>query len=538
MNSKFHAAEKYFFLVVIGINLVPVLSGKFFPTLDGAAHLYNSQLINSLLIDDGATLGMFFGINEEPVPNWTGHIILSLFNSFLPSFIAEKILLLFYLIGLPLAFRRLIDAISPNHKLVSYLVFPFTYSAVLYLGFYNFSIAIVFLFVTLNYWIRLENKTISFKNCLTLFTLITLTYFSHIFVFGILVFLIGLYICYEGIVQLITDFKKVKLILINSLRSSGLLLISSLLPLLLFYLYFSTRSNSGESIYLDPSLLVEWIKEVRPTIALNETIEKVYTKKIFLALLVLTIIALFLRIYRVVSAQKSTANFRTIIKTGLNRTDFWLLASVVMLLLYFYLPDSNGSAGYVSVRLVLLFFLFYILWLSSQKFPIWIGILSIGIALYCSFGLNHYYLSATKSLTIVAQDCINASKYIKPNTVVLPLNYSDNWLHGHFSNYLGVDKPIVILENYESDTGYFPIIWKDASIPRTLLGNTSQTELSCLKWKSNDLNPSHVIDYVFILGNNDTKTDSCSQSIQVILDISYRLVYRSDHCKLYELKND
>ncbi len=538
MNSKFHAAEKYFFLVVIGINLVPVLSGKFFPTLDGAAHLYNSQLINSLLIDDGATLGMFFGINEEPVPNWTGHIILSLFNSFLPSFIAEKILLLFYLIGLPLAFRRLIDATSPNHKLVSYLVFPFTYSAVFYLGFYNFSIAIVFLFIALNYWIRLENKTISFKNCLTLFTLITLTYFSHIFVFGILVFLIGLYICYEGIVQLITDFKKVNLILINSLRSSGLLLISSLLPLLLFYLYFSTRSNSGESIYLDPSLLVEWIKEVRPTIALNETIEKVYTKKIFLALLVLTIIALFLRIYRVVSAQKSTANFRTIIKTGLNRTDFWLLASVVMLLLYFYLPDSNGSAGYVSVRLALLFFLFYILWLSSQKFPIWIGILSIGIALYCSFGLNHYYLSATKSLTIVAQDCINASKYIKPNTVVLPLNYSDNWLHGHFSNYLGVDKPIVILENYESDTGYFPIIWKDASIPHTLLGNTSQTELSCLKWKSNDLNPSHVIDYVFILGNNDTKTDSCSQSIPVILDISYRLVYRSDHCKLYELKND
>jgi len=38
---------------------------------------------------------------------------------------------------------------------------------------------------------------------------------------------------------------------------------------------------------------------------------------------------------------------------------------------------------------------------------------------------------------------------LQRSCVVLPINYSDNWLSGHFSNYLAIDKPIIVLENMD-----------------------------------------------------------------------------------------
>ena len=102
---KIDKIEKWIFLLMTGINLFPVLIFKFFPTMDGAAHLYNSNLIGSLLFESNPQLNSFFCFNPEPVPNWTGHLFLSVFNCFLPAFIAEKVLLIFYFIGLPYAFR-------------------------------------------------------------------------------------------------------------------------------------------------------------------------------------------------------------------------------------------------------------------------------------------------------------------------------------------------------------------------------------------------------------------------------------------------
>ena len=230
--------------------------------------------------------------------------------------------------------------------------------------------------------------------------------------------------------------------------------------------------------------------------------------------------------------------FLSIIKNTITVSDVWLFASLVILFLYFKLPDSDGSAGYVSVRLGLLFFLFLIIWFSTQNFQKWFSLLIITVVLYCNFKLNSYYITATNDLNDVAKECNNASEYILPNSIVLPINYSDNWLYAHFSNYLSVDKPMIILENYECGTGYFPLKWNEASIPNTLLGSTPSNKLSCLQWKSNAQNPTRPIDYVFVLGNMDAKADSCNQEIKQILSDNYSLTYHTDNCKLYQLKSN
>jgi hypothetical protein len=530
-NNKINSIEKYFFLLITGLNLIPILSGKFFPTLDGPAHLYNSQLINSLLFEGNKLLSDFFSFTHEPVPNWTGHIILSFFNLFLPAFVAEKVLLLFYMIGLPLSFRALLKTIYPSNNLFSYLIFPFTYSFVFFLGFYNFSIALVFMLITLNYWIKHEDNLSSIKNMVILSLLTTLTYFSHIFVFGILIIIIGLYILMKGTIKIFDDSTLKKEILVYSFRKLRILLISSFIPLVLFVYYFYLRSNSGNNIFLSHSELIDWLKNIRPIIALNSLVEEVYTKKIFYIISSICIIALYNRINEIHLNTKFS--FKNVIRIS----DVWLFASIAILFLYFKLPDSDGSAGYVTVRLGLLFFIFLIIWLSTQNLKKWYSLLVVAAVLYCHFKLNVYYTSATKGLNKVAIECNNASNHILPNSIVLPLNYSDNWLYGHFSNYLGIDKPMIILENYECGTGYFPLKWNENSMPNTLFGDMSIDNQSCSQWKSNTQNSPIKIDYVFVLGNIDLKTDSCNQKIKQTLLDNYTLIYHSENCNLYQFKN-
>src|SRR5690606_7443419 len=164
------------------------------------AHLYNSNLIPHVLF--GSNLDEYYTMNTELVPNWIGHIILSALNLIAPAHIAEKILLCCYVIGLPYAFRSLVAQIAPGRKVVSYFIFPFIYSLVLLLGFYNFCLAMVLMLVTISYWIRNDEQlTQSIRPNLALFALLLLTYFSHLFIFGITLLTIGTYILVKSLLN-------------------------------------------------------------------------------------------------------------------------------------------------------------------------------------------------------------------------------------------------------------------------------------------------------------------------------------------------
>jgi len=530
--------EFVFFLLITLLNILPIVSFKFFPTLDGPAHLYNSNLINHLLFSDNSQLNMFFMFNHEPVPNWSGHIILSLFNLFLPAFLAEKFLLLLYMIGLPFAFRVLIKTISPDNYFFSYLIFPFTYPFLLILGFYNTCIAIVLLLVTLTCWIKFEENLTSVKNIIILFILFIATYFSHLFIFGILLIIICLHIFTKTIFNWVNtyNFKKA---LIISIRKSLILFLITLLPLSLLFYYFYSRQSTGVANFINHEELLSWIKNIRPIISLNFLAEEKYTKKIFYIIIVILIIAVYNKInsIKVLDAhsfkEKIKYNFNNIFSIN----DFLLLSAIVFLFLYFIMPDSDGVAGYVSVRFCLLFFIVLCIWLSVQKFSKWFMILSICGVLFLHFKLNNIYSKAASDLSKIAVQCSNASKYIEPNSVVLPLNYSENWLQGHFNNYLGIDKPMVILENYECGLSWFPLKWNEKFFPNNILGDfNSNQELQIMLLKNETQYPVKV-DYVFILGDIYSKTDSANRLINKIVIGNYKLL-NSDTVsyKLYGIK--
>ena len=146
MLKKFHysqlAESKYLFYFVLVLNVVLLCFTRFYPSMDGPAHLYNSNILNHL-IRGNTTLSEFYSINTVPIPNWTSHFLLSIFHIVLPAWLAEKALLVLYVSGMAFSFRFLIKELNPENIPLSILIFPFIYSFLFHLGFYNFSISFI-----------------------------------------------------------------------------------------------------------------------------------------------------------------------------------------------------------------------------------------------------------------------------------------------------------------------------------------------------------------------------------------------------------
>jgi hypothetical protein len=523
-------AERIFFLIVLAINLSLVMGYSFFPTLDGPSHLNNAGIINELIFYPDSPLSTYFMMNREPVPNWAGHFILCFFKLFLPGAIAEKLLLMGYIAGIAFSFRHLVKTAGGN-ILLSYIIFPFAFSFLFFLGFFNFCLALIFLFLALSFFLRSLEKPMTLKMVATLCVLSLLCYFSHIFVYGMLLLSMGLYLLTLFLRDLINNDNTLQKTTGRYLKMLLPMALASVIPLVLAVLYFSSHPvQQDNKVFIDSSELKNWIKTLRPLIALNARDEERYTHLLAYLFAILSAIALFIKIESLkVEGETMFSKSLSFIRSFVTSADAWLVIAAAFLALYFILPDSDGTAGYVSIRLALLFFIFLTLWLSTQRFPRWLSLIALVVIIYCNLKLLSVHRSQYDAIAPFAGECAEAGKKIEANSVVLPLNYMDNWFVGHFSNYLASDKPMLILENYECNAGYFPVKWNEKSFPKLVLGSMENGP-----WKSNPAGAAKEIDYVFIMGDIEAHTDTISRQISAMLKQHYRMEHHSDKLRLYK----
>lgn len=155
----------------------------------------------------------------------------------------------------------------------------------------------------------------------------------------------------------------------------------------------------------------------------------------------------------------------------LQTNDFAILAGVLVLVLYFLLPDKMATGGFLTMRLLLCFYLLMGLWVSlNSRFSILTLILGLAFITVNLVKLP-YQLTKAKELSADAVAISEALDYIPLGSTLLPLNYSYHWLHYNIGLYLGAEKKIVVLDNYEASTTHFPVIWKEEVFPGELLGD-------------------------------------------------------------------
>jgi hypothetical protein len=531
--DKWHRSELLLFSVATILNMIPFLSTHYFPSLDGASHLSNANIIAQLVFHHNDFFASFFSINPEPVPNWISHGILALLSLVMPLFMAEKILLFILLAGLPFAFRSLVHAINPRNLFLAFLIFPFSHPMFLFFGFYNFCFGGLFLILTLNFWVRQTGKPLQIRGMVMLFLLITATWFSHIAVYGLLLLLLGLHVMISALTSRAIHETSIRTIVNRFIYRALALVITAGPTLVLFAWFFISRPETREITYIPRRELLHHLLTMRPLISLNTAIEGRYTVILAILAACLALAGLAFLIYKSMPRVKIPSPLDRQESLRMNAHFWWFLSgSIVLLLLYFVMPDAYGSASYTNLRVGFIFYLVIFLWLATLPFKRWIGILTVLVALTSNFLLISFYNKEIKNIAPIAADCAKAAETIKPNTLVLPINCIDNWFTGHFTDYVATVKPVIMAYNYESDFGYFPVVWNTKTRQNFYLGNPDEAD-HFLTWEIVKGNPTRPLDYVFILGSYDPEKDWFFGQLHRILTTHFELTYSGPHCKLY-----
>jgi hypothetical protein len=390
----------------------------------------------------------------------------------------------------------------------------------------------LFLLITLTFWLRHQGKMNNPWNVARLAGLILATWFSHILLFGALLMLIGLHIWVTHLVQMYHKKSNPAASIRHLAGSLRPFLIASALPLLLFLFFFLSRPENKNVVFLPLEELASNFLKMRPLIVFNEFTEGAVAWKIMAILAALLLIGVAFRLnpfFKKGSTGENTVNLRK-----LNINGLWLLLSVVAMgALYLLLPDIMGTASFTSARLLFLTFMLLILWISTLPIPRWIVLIAAIVVVYLNFSLLDLKKAKVKELELVATACNKASDYITPNSIVLPIFCMENWFIGHFVDYIAIDKPMVMLYNYECETGYFPVKNNISDRPNYFLGNPAHHN-RLIRFEHNKDRPFLKIDYVFIVGSCSQENTDNWEKISRILALDFTLAYKTDYCTLFQ----
>lgn len=536
LKRQLQLIEPYFFPLVAIVHMVPFWLLNTLPTLDGAAHLYNANVLQHLLFEPGSALENYYRINPYPVPNWTGHLVLMALNAFLPALFAEKLFLALYVLSFGYAFRWLIKVINPDNKLLSYLAFPFMYSILFFVGFYNFSIAIVLMFLTLAFWISHERKDKPRNKpgfVAALAGLMIVTYFSHVMVFATLGLVLIVKVLYPFLYERYRLKQPSRVVFSKWKDQIQGFVIAASVPGLAMLHYLVSRDSAGIYQFVNKLELLKWIYKIRPLVTFHFGKETPYLIPIFFLLLILSVIGIFRHL-----SKKASDNEEEL--SAMMRPVFlghWLIVTTIILLLYFVLPKSDGSAGFISVRFCYLFYLVAIAGVASLRLPRWTTVVAALIALIANFGSNAFYYEQFKGLDQLTTSVHKASAKVESYSTVLPIINPNHWMSGHAHCYIGVERPVILLKNYECRVGYFPLLWNNENTPNFQLGTASNEQLSCENWQTNTQNEARKIDYCLIVGSLKGTDSTCRKTLKPNLKQHYTLAYEDGNCKLYKLKN-
>lgn len=217
------------------------------------------------------------------------------------------------------------------------------------MGFYNFIFGLIVLFATVGVLIEYKRSSFRWSSFILLFFMVLLCYLSHLFAFLCLGMVVFCMYSLE-VLQTIVSKKSIK----ACLKPIGSIILTFIVPLFLTYIYYSKTGNRDEKVYLLKSELLQNIVTGRSMVWYLPDEEPVYTTLITLVALFLFFVALY-RYGKSMQTDMSGSKHRlSSFIMRLSFKDILLVMMILMVFLYFKLPDSDSSAGFVSVRLNLM----------------------------------------------------------------------------------------------------------------------------------------------------------------------------------------
>ena len=470
-------------------HLWPMVTGRWLITLDGPCHLYNARLAMDLIA--GAPASEFFNLNHRIEPNLLGYALLGLFQLVGPAWLSAQLLYAIIIVSTALAFRSLARTLAPDDPWAPLLGIPFLLTYPLVMGFFNFSLGFAMMLLAMAVWERLLHGPA--MRVWPMLLVGSLLYLAHLtaFIVG------GTWMVARLAWAWWNDEAGLRARSRTVLIALGAALV---LPALLTAGYFlRLEAKEGKAFRFEVDELLQWAIDGRAWITFSYDDDLPWTRIMALALLALAIIAVAL------AAMKR-----------IGRVVPWMIAALALFTLYLTLPDVLAGGSLNSPRMLLFTMLFLAAAVMAARLPQRITMLAgMAIAL-ASLGHLRSFMRAEQVLQSDAADLLTIAPRLNGRSVVLPLNYSDNWLHSNLSNLLGAATGAVILDHFVAQAPFAPVQWRSERLPYGI-GDFDRSNRPCVRIDDYREEGMPLITHVLTFRMPEELADSCTMDVNAQL---------------------
>jgi hypothetical protein len=344
---------------------------------------------------------------------------------------------------------------EPSYWVLVAFLLVFTHS--LAKGFYNFSLATAFYLWMVLWWMKFM-ETRSNRNAIIFFCFTSLIFFTQLlpFVFGIIT-------CFALTVSYaLAGANKVPQRPLLFFFKNTITLAIFVAPFLFLMFWFVAKEHGlGLSLQHHFYRFTE-LARLKYFVTVSGR-EEYFTSVAGIVLVALFFVGLFIR-------------FKSRVAT--HQYDGFFYALAVASVVYFFFPENfMGRVILISMRAQLFMFILLAACIAYMV-PLAVKNAGGGVLFLCFIGLFAVRLPVQMEASDGCADYNSVAQYIKPNSVVLPLDFAPegrdasgkaianrNYLFSHAASYMGAVKPLILLDNYEALAGYFPLIWQYATNP-------------------------------------------------------------------------
>ena len=483
-------------IVLLLIHLLPIWIFKYFPTQDGPSHIYNAYVLKDYHKHENYKIREVFKLNLTLFPNWTSHPFMMLLMYVFPPIVCEKILVSVCIAFLPLSLFYFLNAVDRGKMLFGLFGFMYAYNYLLHMGFYNFALSIPMFFFTLGYWWKHKDE-MSPANIVVLYVLLLGTYFCHYQSYAQVVLSLSLFAIFSyfysafvetwGRRQGIQDeqwarFSKLKNF-IGKLKPLLLFLGFMLPAYFIMFSYYLSSTRGYSRNYWEMKNLKEYFFGHKSLVYFRDN--HILIMKIMMGFLV---VAFLLTLWdRIITAYKSRrvalsndvdaeVTEERLWTKIINGKEQFLLMAGILTIIFFKSPWSISSGGgWINDRAHIYIFL-VILPFFSVNFHRYIRYTMAGIIIALSLWhlgyttRDYYYLNKeiadlasgvgileeNTALTVRSSNW-NTSDYLESVKYVSPFV--------HAPNYYCLENRVAYTPNYEANHNYFPVNYRNRSVP-------------------------------------------------------------------------
>lgn len=482
------------FWVTLFIQLIPLCLFSRLPSADGPVHLFNSKLLIDHFVQETKVEAFYFTLNRVIPPNVLGHVTLAFLIKLFGDNIAENILIAAYIIGLALSYRYFVRSVAKNSWGYECMIFPFLYNMHVFWGFYNFCLSIIFFLLATGYLLRRSTRP-SWVSCVALSLLVLLAYLSSPVGFA--------ETCISVLFLLFADFKTLaKNSRIFAIRS--IWTFAALAPGSIMYLLYSRyRLGMGPSKTEWPSIRypLSNLFTLAPISAFGGT-ERIFG---IVTLLLITILVV--------------ASIWVAVKTRTQIGWRYLGLAVVLAVVLFISPTTATGGTMITPRLV-----YFPIFVVSLMIPLYLRdsfwrIMATAIPMTIAIVLLIIRMPEESRYNRQINDFLHSIPVTKHGGSLLFLtakpDSANNSLMEFITHnegvggYLAVERDLVLVNNYEANTDYFPFLYKANRNPYPMLVAKSGVP-ECSAVRDYEQVSGRPIDYVVLLLEKDAFDDSRS----------------------------